>query len=215
MARDKENGADARKPSSVSVAGIEAEIKGTTPLLMHNPIQLVDPLSPIKKAMDKITSKRARTRSDDEILELRRLEWLGGLFLDGQGLICMPDDQIQGMIVSGAKLSRNGGPVASGISVGHTEFIYPGPHEPDELWKLKQYVFSCPARNSGSSRGGMVIRTRARFNEWSCSFRIDYSPRAVDFETIKQALEDAGRMIGLGDWHRRFGKFQVVKFAPL
>ena len=57
---------------------VRLSIEGTAPLLMHN-IRLADPLNPIAKAMKAISSKRKKT--DDDLAQLARLEFEGGLYV--------------------------------------------------------------------------------------------------------------------------------------
>jgi hypothetical protein len=52
---------------------------GRTPLVVHND-QLANPLGSYTKAIKAISSKRAKT--EDDHLEMSRIEWEGGLYID-------------------------------------------------------------------------------------------------------------------------------------
>ena len=52
-------------------------IDGTAPFIMHNS-RLADKLDPITRQKAVVAAKRKKTDEDD--LEISRLEWLGGLY---------------------------------------------------------------------------------------------------------------------------------------
>ena len=80
-------------------------INGTAPLLMHNS-RLADKLDPITQAKAAVSSKRKKTDEDD--LELSRLEWLGGPVLRRSGWPVSPGGQrLQGA-------DRGGTPIKAG-----------------------------------------------------------------------------------------------------
>lgn len=54
-------------------------LTGVTPLLVHN-ARLADPLDPIVRQTKPISGKRSKTEEDH--LELARLEFIGGLYYD-------------------------------------------------------------------------------------------------------------------------------------
>lgn len=58
-----------------------------------------------------------------------------------------------------------------------------------------------------------VMSTRARFDEWSTSFEL-LLMTGLDVEEghIEAALKYGGAVIGLGDWHSRYGLFTVELF---
>jgi len=45
------------------------------------------------------------------------------------------------------------------------------------------------------------------FNEWACVFTLMYMPDQVNRETIIEVVNNAGQLIGIGDWRPRFGLF--------
>jgi hypothetical protein len=44
------------------------------------------------------------------------------------------------------------------------------------------------------------MRTRPIFNDWSATFSVCIDTEVVDLPTVKQSLEAAGRLVGIGDW---------------
>jgi hypothetical protein len=57
-------------------------LRGTTPLLMHNP-RMVDPFFEVNRQIKAITSKRKKT--DEDLKQIERLEWYGGLYESNGG----------------------------------------------------------------------------------------------------------------------------------
>lgn len=73
---------------------------GFAPLLMHNGA-MANPLNPRVKEMKAITSLRKKT--DENHLELQRLEFAASLYLDAKGRVIIPSSNIEGTLVEGAK----------------------------------------------------------------------------------------------------------------
>lgn len=84
------------------------ELKGVSPLLMHNPI-MVDPEFEISRQIKAITAKRKKT--DDDLRQIEKLEWYGGLYTEqnGNGLVVVqPTSKVRKCIVNTAKISKQG-----------------------------------------------------------------------------------------------------------
>ena len=63
----------------MDIATVNVRIEGHQPLIFHNS-QLANPLNKWAKAMKDVTSKRKKT--DADLLELQRLEFMGGIYYD-------------------------------------------------------------------------------------------------------------------------------------
>lgn len=55
-----------------------------------------------------------------------------------------------------------------------------------------------------------VVRTRPRFDQWKIQFNLMYDEEKIDLDTIIQALENAGKYVGLCDSRPKYGKFAVI-----
>ena len=59
-----------------------------------------------------------------------------------------------------------------------------------------------------------ILRTRAKFDEWSCVVAVDCDDELVDKEQLEAWLDIAGRRIGLGDWRPEksgtYGRFEAT-----
>ena len=53
-----------------------------------------------------------------------------------------------------------------------------------------------------------IIRTRPRFNTWSCEFDMLYNENGIDLDVIALAIENAGKYIGMCDMRTMgYGRF--------
>lgn len=185
----------------------EVKIKGIRPLLMHNG-RLSDPLDPFTKRLKVATKKREKSDEDHE--EVARLEFDGGMYHDEEIGPYIPWDNLQAVIERGATKRKLGKQFKAFVGVDPVggpgaALLYKGPRDPDALWKDRDYVFTKPARLQGKR----VVRTRARFQDWWLSFRVEVLDGAVTEEQLKQAISDGGAAEGLGDWRPRYGRFVV------
>jgi len=80
---------------------------------------------------------------------------------------------------------------------------------------IKDYVID--ARRAIVQRQG-IVRRRPRFDEWQCTFTIEYDPQIIDNpKLIVDVLADAGNRVGVGDFRPAcngfFGRFRVREYA--
>ena len=184
---------------------IRFNVEGICPLLMHNG-QLANPLNPITKAMKELTSQRKKT--EETHLELSRLEFKGGLYLNSDGMVHVPSELIESCIVEGAKKSKLGKQFKSAICVMDDSVLdYGESLTADELWDRGiQYVDIRPVK-VGMAR---IMRTRPIFKSWKMSFEVTYNADLVNPENIELAVHDAGSQAGIGDYRPKFGRFAIL-----
>ena len=190
-----------------SIAGyepIEVAIRGFSPLMLHNG-QLVDPLNRFSKAMKEITSKRNKT--DDDYRRLADLEWEGSLYLDAEERVVVPGENIEGMLAdAGAKHKCRDAVRMGVICDGLWRLEYDGPTDLDALradarFRDKRRV---PVKQSA------VIRCRPIFVPWALAFTVHFLPDVLSEDRVIQLLNVGGRIIGLGDYTPKYGRFEVV-----
>ncbi len=182
-------------------------ITSLTPLLMHNG-QLVDPLNEHAKALKKLSAKR--NKSDADHLEMSRVEWLGSLYYDSDMGPILPAETLESTIKEGAKISKAGKLAAACVVCveEHYALKYKGPRSVEELMRDPKFC----DRRAIRVQQNRVMRSRPRFNAWSCDFDLSITPGRINPETVKIALEDAGLYVGIGDYRPKFGRFRVESF---
>lgn len=189
---------------------LKFRITGTAPLLMHNG-RLADPLDEFTKKIKKISSKRNKTDADH--LEMARIEWHGSLYLNEDGLPCIPSYVMEGPLTGrgGAagkvKMRKQG---EAGMFIQEDAVLeYEGPTSIDELWEDKQFRLRAKVKIGQSS----VMRTRPMFREWSAVIEIWYNPELLNPEAIVQWMDVAGDQVGLMDWRPKYGRFVSEQLA--
>jgi hypothetical protein len=186
------------------MAGFTVEIEGIAPLLMHS-ARLADPLDEATKALAKVTGKRKKT--DDDHAEVSRLEFLGSLYVSQEFGPFIPGQNLEACLFKGATRTKLGTALKSALLIPQNvnPLIYVGPRDPGELWKSETFVHRASVK-VGTSR---VIRTRPVFPTWQVVFEGELDTEVVDQGQFENIAETAGRLVGLGDWRPRFGRFKV------
>lgn len=191
------------------LAKVKVRIEGVAPLLLHSS-QLADPLNPYVREMKNIHRKMAKQKTDDDHARLRRLEWEGGLYLDEKQRIVIPADNVLGMLARTGKRQRSKRDVQAGMFCEAANFAleHDGPKTIDALYEKPEFSLRVPAKNGAAT----VMRTRPRFPRWAVVFELCVMPDVIDVGAVKELLNIAGRLVGLGDWLPRYGRFKVTEF---
>ncbi len=181
-------------------------IDGTAPLLLHNG-QLADPGNRWSKAMKKVSSKRNKT--DEDFAEMASLEWMGGLYLDPEGVISIPADVLLGCVLKGGKQFKLGPKINAGVfETGEfTKLQYQGSQNLTKLYE---------AGNNTDSRlvviqRSRIMRTRPIFRHWSLDISLNVNTDVIDLDDVERAIVRAGEVIGMGDYRPRYGRFIAVR----
>jgi hypothetical protein len=187
---------------------VQIRLQGVSPLLCHNG-QTADPRNTYAKAMKAVSSKRKKTDADFD--ELARLEWLAGLYRFGDQLV-IPDYVLESTMINGAKKSKRGPQAKCGLFfTDHAVLEFEG--KPDaitddtlaELFESGGYTHTVGVR-VGMSK---VMRTRPIFRNWTCATTVQYDPDVLNQRDVEEIAVDAGRLVGLGDWRPKHGRFMV------
>jgi hypothetical protein len=185
----------------------DIQLDGTRPLLMHNIRALGDPLHPVAKAIKRVSAKRKKTEEDH--LEMRKLEFFGGLYMDDEEGPYVPAVHFMRCLVDAARITREGKNVERGVivlnDIGRLE--YGGPRTAEGLWEDESFR-SIEMVRVGQAR---VARCRPMFRNWSTSFEAQVDTAIMSPEDFDEILHKAGNMVGLGDFRPRFGRFTATK----
>jgi hypothetical protein len=185
---------------------ISYTIQGVTPLLMHSE-RLANPFDPLTREIKAITGKRKKT--EDDLLEIARLEWLGGLYHDDNNGIHIPGYNLLAAMVGGGKMQKLGTAIKRSALVQEdaVPLVYEGPSDPDALFKDKRFV-DMRSVKVGTSK---VTRCRPIFRKWGCKFTVLFEESAMQRDDLTRIVRDTGAMVGVGDYRPRFGRFDVVE----
>lgn len=189
------------------LTNIRVRLTGVAPLLLHS-ARLCDPSDEITRAMKAITSKPAKgknAKTPDDLVELQRLEFLGGLYWSDDLGPYIPSSNIEGLIRDGAKSVRMGSATEAGLQAEDAPLLYDGPRDPDELWSSGRFH---DVRSTVVGRA-RVMRTRPVFRSWAIETTVTLFGLGIQAESIPTWLAHAGTYVGLGDYRPKFGRFVV------
>lgn len=187
---------------------IRIHCQGVSPLLCHNG-QTADPRNTYAKALKAVSSKRKKTDADYD--EMARLEWLAGLYRSDDDLV-IPDYVIESAMIAGAKKSKRGPQAKCGLFfTDHAALSFDG--KPAEITDqtLAQMFESGAFTHTIGVKVGMakVMRTRPVFRNWALVATAHYDPDVLNLRDIEEIAADAGKLVGLGDWRPKHGRFET------
>lgn len=187
---------------------IQVKWTGLRPLIMHNGV-LADPTNPATIRIKEINSKGSKKLTETDYQEMQRLEWEAGLYWDDEDGPIIPSDNIERCVQLGAQKSRLGKDVQAAVlcSAGHAKLEYKGPRTKEELYSLPGFILKRGVR----IQKNRIMRTRPMFpTGWNITFVLEYDDSVISSEkTLIKAMQDAGGLVGLGDWRPKFGRFVV------
>lgn len=182
---------------------VRFELKGRTPLLMHNP-RMVDPFFEINRKIKSITSKRKKTDEDLKIIE--QLEWYGGLY-DEEGVIVQPTSKIRKCIIQAGKISKYGKAIERALTFCemNVPLIYSGPKNIDQVYADSRFH----SRLSVGVGNKRVMRMRPKFLPWMLvADGLFVEDAGINFDELQKVVELAGVVEGIGDNRvNNYGRF--------
>ena len=187
------------------------KIRGTSGLIHHNGAAGLDVRSPANVEKAEIARKRGTNRTASDDARLAELECQTSLWLDESGAPTIPEAALRAVIETGARKLKQGPQVREGLIVEKVEvFDYDRGAlgtTSDELGKRAQFTTGVVVQRN------RLLRTRARFPEWACTFTVEMDDELGDRSQLEAWLDIGGRRIGLGDWRPeksgRYGRFEV------
>jgi hypothetical protein len=175
--------------------------------------QTADPRNSFAKAMKLISGKRKKTDSDLD--ELARLEFLAGLYLE-DGQIVLPSYVLEASLIAGAKKSKRGVQAKTALFIERSSVLeFDGKPEVINEGTLSDLFEAGKHHLSVGVKVGMskVIRTRPHLRNWSTTVDIDFEDEFVNRAEVIDFATDAGRQVGLCDWRPKHGRFGVEVVA--
>lgn len=187
---------------------VTLRLTGAAPMLMHS-ARLCDRTDPLVQAKKVITDKPARgknAKTDEDHIEMQRLEFLAGLYHTPEMGVYIPGPNLEGVLRDGAKIARKGKATEAGLQIDDAALEFPGRGlSPEELWETQQYH---DVRSVVVTRQ-RVMRTRPIFREWALTASVTIFSPGIKPADVLAWMEHAGVYVGLGDYRPKFGRFSV------
>jgi hypothetical protein len=186
---------------------LSAKWMGIRPLVMHNGL-MADPTNPYTKRIKEIISKGSKKLTESDYEERDRIEWEAGLYWDEKDGPVIPSDNIERCIQLGAQKSRIGKDVAAAVFCcePQAKLEYDGPRNMDKMFADPRFTL----RKGVAIQKSRIIRLRPMIpTGWSISFSLEFDDSILNEKNLVKAMQDAGALIGLGDWRPKFGRFTV------
>ena len=183
---------------------INVTLTGTSSLMQHKDT-LSNPLHPLTKAHKLLTGKRKKTDEDHEAIA--HSEWMASIYHADDIGPYVPAYMLEAAFMNAAKQQKLGTKFKSSVMLleDRVPLEYTGPRDLEGLWGNHAYV----DMRSVKVQTARLQRCRPIFHEWKLSFTVNYNPAIVERQEVIKALEDAGTLIGIGDYRPRYGKFSV------
>jgi len=176
----------------------EVKLKGITPLLHNKPEEYGFEPEWVEK----------RTNNDYEKEALKKL------YVNAEGQIYQPAIHIERALIEAGKKIRVKGQGKATYSklFGSMIEICREDIPLDSKYEIFKALVVIP------STKGRIMRYRPMFKDWLLKFEIMFEEEIAP-EVVKEALEIAGKYIGIGDWRPakkgKFGRFQVTLFKKV
>jgi len=177
---------------------VEATISGVSDLLFHR-------WNTEAIAAKAEGAKGSKARKTDDVESF--------VYRDEKGVLCLPSEYIRMALVNAAKFQQDPrSPRKSAMDLFKSA-IFPlnkmcslGVKDWDFLDKRRVCV----------NRAG-ITRSRPALREgWKCTVLLQVNlPEYIDDKLLLATLNDAGRLVGVGDFRPTYGRFQVTSFKVL
>ena len=192
-------------------------VKGLESLIMHNGVAGLDPKSEFSIEIAALAAKKGKNKTQTDIDRIAELECQRSLWLDESGEPTIPPGAFRGSIETAARKFRQGPLVREGLVV---QKVHPLVFNKDRYGTtIEEWGTTTQFRVPVVVQRARIVRTRAKFDDWSISFEIDRDETIVDKSQLSTWLEIAGRRIGVGDWRPQrsghYGRFEVVDIADI
>ena len=173
-------------------------IKGISPLLMNRPSLL--------EISDK--AKRKMSGVDEE-----EKQFIEKQYRTDKGELFTPDTHIKGALVEAGKNIKVKGKGKATYSkiIGYAVIIEPS-QIIHKIQKIEKHVVLAVNPNTK----GRNPLCRPMLKEWKLDFELEFDGDEIPEEVLKEALDYAGKRVGIGDWRPAkkgtFGRFIVTNF---
>jgi hypothetical protein len=186
---------------------VRFRLTGRTMLIMNSNAG-VNPLHPLVKEKNVLTSKQNKSRTEEDIMEIYRLDFVLGMYHDKDLGPYIPGVNLEAAIIEAASLNRLGSKAKAAIRVMEDKIPlqYKGPRDADKLWKARTFADIRPTRLKKSSS---LMKCRPCFPAgWVLEASASFNAGVLDRDAVTRLIEKIGD-VGVCDYRKRYGKSRV------
>lgn len=186
---------------------VRVTMVGNRPLLMHN-VRLASPMDPYAKKLGALNrAKPSSKRTDEDRMDIARVEWEGGLYHHDTLGPYVPMSWAFKTLLEGARTGKRGQKVESGLVIVNMEnpLLYKGPRDIEGMWGNGESEFvDFRTVRVGQAK---VDRCRPIFRDWSVDIDVLLDTSILDIDELADIADIAGRLKGVGDYRQQFGRY--------
>ena len=180
---------------------------GMRPLIMNNP-RSVDPFDEFTIQRKILTAKKGKDMTVENLRELDLVSWRAGVYWDDEEGFIIPSANLERAMQVGAQKSRKGKECQATVMLKgtHAKVHYKGPKHKADLETDPNFRLRMPMVID--KRRIMKVRPMIPTG-WQIFPEFEFDPTVIDKSSLLTAAHNLGRLIGLGDWRPKFGRFLV------
>lgn len=161
--------------------------------------------------------KAARKKGDENrLVELEtkqmRNDWEASCYWDPEKCkFFIPDTCIIATVRQGAAAGKKGKDIDRAVQTVETEsFVQTKPVKSlEDAYVDVAFQLNGPCRIPPRT-GALIWKSRCMMpTGWKLTFTLEYEEEIIARKSVIEALENAGRMVGIGGWRPKFGRFTV------
>lgn len=186
---------------------IDITLTGVRPMIQHNG-RLANQLDPYTRRLAAITKKTKKT--DEDWATIMQIESRGSCWETPDGILGVPTEAVWRSLYNAATAFKRGEDIkrsllfddevrpllVDGEQVTCDDFL----RDPENVF-LKVVVI-------GRNR---TMRARPRVpTGWQTTHRFELLTDVIDARNLAPILERAGRLVGIGDWRPRYGRYEIA-----
>lgn len=192
----------------MAIQTLEARFSGFSPLLQNNP-RTVDPFDKYAVMKKPLSAKRKKT--DEDILELRKIEIESKVFWD-EGGVYVPTRWVMASLAKNAysiaKISKDKIRGAVFTTTSKAKLTYDGMEQVKEITDISKNerfntLLILPQQNVRLAKAFPI------FHKWSFTVGLEYDDTVVDLSSLKSILTYAAKYNGFGDFRPSYGRAEL------
>ncbi len=191
-------------PSNDAKAAIESEIPFVVEVVAQGVADYLYHRWSVEAVEAKSRAKKGSVAKNTDNLE-------SYVYRTADGQLAIPGAQLRGAMLVAAKFRQD--PRSPRKSA--QDLFKAGVFCLTQLASVGQSSWDYEDRQRVNVRGSSITRTRPALKAgWTAKFQLQCNlPDYINPALLHDVLEQAGRLVGLGDYRPTYGRFQIVRFA--